>query len=181
MEPIAVINQRLLDYYGRSSENQAIWRVVWSDDQYEKKYSNVTKGGIELLGKTLQTMPKYSYIHARYVLEKLVPVPEGAVVEFDEKTSYEPIWTFEDKNGNPLPPKWEAIELLIKTIMDNMNRATSPYARYMAELKDTNTKEGIEERVRILEEELFGNETRIGDSLAVDNGVGYGVRQRHDN
>jgi len=179
VEEISAINKRLLDHYGRFTDGRANWRVVWSDDQFEKRWVTSTTEGFELITPLVAEVPKYSYIPHRYILERLVPVPNFVESDLFEKTSYEPIWTFQDNEGNPLPPIWEAVYLLIKTVQKNIASAGHNPV-YKAPEGMGNTVEEIKMRVEKLQEQLFGNETKLGDALAYDTAVGYGTRRRND-
>ncbi len=122
---------------------------------------------------------KYPTSQDRYILEHLIPVPQASIKDLTTKTSYEPLWTFEDGSGNPLPPLWDVMELLIKQVQINMLAAgkrpieKAPYGF-------GNTAEECDFRAKKLMDELFGNDTRVSDSLAMDTAVGYGVRKRSD-
>lgn len=164
-EPLDVINRRLLDHFGRFEDGRPLWQVVWSDDQREKLF----------IDGVLVDALKYNYIQHKYVLVRLMPVYGDLL----DKTSYEPVWTFEDRNGNPLPPKWEACEFIIYKVLEAAAKATG--AKYKMPESEYQTKEAIAERVARMEEMLYGNETPIGDALSVDSAVGYGVRKRDDN
>jgi hypothetical protein len=179
MESLAVINKRLVDHYGKFEDGRPNWRVVWSDDQIEKRLVSHTPEGFELITPVVREVPKYWYAQHKYILEKLVPVPQVEGNDLTELTSYEPIWTFEDKNGNPLPPIWEAIYLLIQTIHENLAMA-GRRAPYKLPEELGNSPEAREDRIRKLQEELFGNETTVTDALKNDSAVGYGPRQRND-
>lgn len=172
LESVESINKRLLDYYGLF-ENQPKFRVVWSSDQYERKKIYETSEGFVLLSPMIQTCPKYMYARDKYILEKITPVPEALIDDVGAKLSYEPLWVFEDNKGNALPPKWEAIVVIFKSITEMMERK-DPYKQ---DEKDGNTIEAMEDRARILEEQLYGNETSIGDALSVGSAVGYGIHR----
>lgn len=181
LEPIEVINQRLVDYFGRFENGQANFRLVWSEDFLEKRLIYSTKEGFDLLTPIISEDKKCSYIDNRYLLVRLVPVPEVNQPDLcGAKTSYEPVWTFEDGNGNPLPPKWEAIKVLIELIDESMYNAFKQQVKYKQDEKEGNTLDAIKHRVSIISEQLFGNETAVGDSLSLDSAVGYGTRQRKD-
>lgn len=179
MEDISAINKRLLDHYGRWEDGRANWRVVWSDDQIEKRWVTHTTEGFILTSPLVAEVPKYAYAQHRYILERLVPVGNFLESDLVDKTSYEPVWTFEDNAGNPLPPIWEAIYLLIKTVKHNLETAGHNPV-YKAPEGMGNTTEEIMMRVEKLQEQLFGNETKLGDALAYDTAVGYGTRNRSD-
>ena len=108
-ESIEVLNQRLVDHFSTAWNGQPMFRIVWSENQFEKRLVGFTDGGIQLLVPEMREVPKYKqWIHNKHILERLVIVPEFQQDKLVEKTSYEPVWVFEDKNGFPLPPKWEA-------------------------------------------------------------------------
>lgn len=174
LEPIEVINKRLEDYYGRYSDGRPNWRVVFSDDEFEVRFGTFkkeTESGLFLGEETgYRRVPKYTYIHHKYVLEKLMEVFGNT--ELTTPTSYEPVWTFEDKFKNPLPPKWEAIQILISLIHENMSKHPDG-AKYKQPESESNSPEAIAARIAKVEEELFGNESALADDLHYKSGVSY--------
>src|SRR5438132_917466 len=108
VETIEALNNRLQDHFGIDTvTGQAIWRIVFSDDQFEMRLTDCTPEGLQLLTPVMKLLPKYKqWIREKYVLERLVIVPDINSNEVSTKVSYEPIWTFQDKNENYLPPKW---------------------------------------------------------------------------
>lgn len=176
-EPIETLNTRLLEHFGRFENNDPNFRIVWSDDQTEKQLCETTKDGFFLLSPEIREVKKYSWIHHKYILERVVPVPEFQIPILGKKVSYEPIWVFEDPEGNPLPPHWDAIWILVTTLLD---RATYKMAPEKIPDGEGNTLEEIEERAKKLEELIYGNETSVGDALATGSAVGYGEYRRDD-
>jgi hypothetical protein len=174
-EPVETINKRLVDFFGRFENGEPNWRVVWSNDLTEKRMVEYLNG-IHLLTPVMAEQPKY-WFKDRYVLERLVPVPVQNLSELTSKLSYEPIWVFEDNNQNALPPKWEVIVVLIRTLLDQMLYKKGPYK---IPEEEQNTIEAIEHRVDKLQEVLYGNESPITDSLSVGSAVGYGTYKRND-
>lgn len=168
-ERIEVINQRLIDHIGLYIDGQPYMRVVWSEDQMCKRWTNHSREGFELPYKMLVEAPKYrQWIHHKWILEKLTEVPAIAQDEANGKISYEPLWVFEDNQGNALPPKWEAIVVILNTLQENIERAESGGVKY----PDTeNNPASIEERIAILYEQLYGNDTDISDALSWKSGV----------
>ena len=107
MEAIDVnsLNVRLVDRYGKTIDNKPHFRLVWSDDMYEMR----TYCRPPLVGTA--RVKKYEYLFHRWILEMWANnPPPREVINYD---FYEPLWVFEDKNGNPLPPIWKAIEFVI--------------------------------------------------------------------
>jgi len=167
-EPIEDINKKLLSEFGRELDGRPRFRVVFSDDIYEKRMTDRTADGFSLLIPEVRVLPKYKqWIKAKYILERLVPV----VGETDlvEKTSYEPAWVFQDKNGNYLPPFFDGCKLVIDSLMEKMGHVG--HVKY----KDKNvSKEERLAEIKRVEDQLFGNETDVGDALAYGTGVTVG-------
>lgn len=168
-EPIDVLNKRLVDHFGVSWDGRAAYRIVWSEDQFDKRLTDCTDAGVLLLVPEVRELPKYKqWIHDKYVLENLVAVPEYQQMEAAAKTSYEPLFVYEDKDGFPLPPKWEVTKFVIDNVLAAMGK--SNLAKYKENL-DKYTPEGREEYLKNLQDELFGNETNTTDALAYKEGV----------
>lgn len=182
LEPLEIINERLLSYYG-DINSQPKFRVVWSEDQVENVFTDKTPEGLILPTKRIITRKKYGYLSNLYILEKITPVPEENQEEVGRKLSYEPLWVFQDNEGNALPPIWDAIIVILNTLTDILNHikgeGTSD-AKYPMPESEWQTTEAIEEKAKKLEEVLFGNESGLGDSLSQGTAVGFGSRQRDD-
>lgn len=174
-EDVKIINKRLIDYFGKFEDGSANFRVIWSDNEIEKRFVYETAEGFHLLTPILAELPKYSYIRNRFILERIVPVPESAKKELlDRKLSYEPIWVFEDGNHEALPPDWDVINILVRTLLDQATYTHKPIKQAEGE---GNTLEEIEYRESKLREALFGNETDITDALSHGSAVGYGTKR----
>jgi hypothetical protein len=165
-ETIESINQKLLEDYGTEFGNSPRFRVVFSEDQYEKRWTTHTDEGFELLQSEVRLLPKYKqYIREKYILERLIPV----IGETDlvTKVSYEPAWVFQDRHGNYLPPFFEGCKHVVESIYSVINKAGT-FAKY----KDKNiTPEEKEIELQKVMDGLFGNETEVGDHLAHGTGV----------
>lgn len=161
METIETINIRLIDRFGIDTvTGMPIWRVSWSDDQREWRKMDCTPGGIQLLYPQVFDVPKYPYICERYVLERLVVVPEINLDEIpNNKLSYEPMWVFQQADGSYIPPIFSAVEFIIDTVHAAM-RQDGGLRKYTEDELHT-TPEGREKRIDTLEEELFGDESGL--------------------
>lgn len=165
-ESIESINEQLVRDYGKEWNGMPKWRVIFSDDQFEKRITEFTDAGVELLIPEVRLLPKYrQHVHQCYILERLVPVgPESDLVD---KISYEPAWVFRDKEGIYLPPFFEGCKHVIESILFATN-PTSHHVKY----KDPKTSpEQRLAELKKVEDELFGNETDTTDALT----YGYGV------
>lgn len=168
-EPIETINRQLIDQFGLDTiTGRPMFRVVWSEDQFEKRLTNCTDEGLQLLYPEVRELPKYrQWIKEKYVLERLVLVPDVSLEELaGEKLSYEPLWVFEDRYGNYLPPRFDAAKIVVDTVYAATGKQS------LAKYKDEeNTPEGKLKRIAGIEQELFGNESSVGDALAHESGT----------
>lgn len=119
------INKMLKDTFGVDDKFRPIFRVVWSDSQIEKRWGTFTEmyGSIFIREtKGLVEAKKYNYIAHRWVLEKLMPAMTDEVIGLDnDRYSYEPIYTFEDKFQRPLPVEWWACEMIVRRLLGAMS------------------------------------------------------------
>ncbi len=163
-ERVESLNRQLQDLYGIDTiTGKPMFRIVWSEDQYEKRLTSFTPEGLQLLYPEVKELPKYKqWIKEKYVLERLVLIPDVNVAELpSEKMSYEPLWVFEDRHGNYLPPRLDAAKLVVDSVYAALGKSS------LAKYKDEeSTPEGKAKRIQNLESELFGNESNVGDALA---------------
>lgn len=165
-EPIERINYQLEKEFGKSFDNRPNYRVIWSEDQYEKRWVAHTQEGWELLTPRVEERPKYKqYIQEKWILEVLIPVI--GQTELTENVSYEPLWPFMDHDGNYLPPRYDVCKIVIDQRHERMGRP-SPIRKW----NDPNsTPEGRQAALAKVEQELFGDETPVGDALYHDYGI----------
>lgn len=180
MESLETVNTRLKDYYG-SVDGMPRYRLSWSEDQYEERYgtfNDFTPEGLYLRTVTeVRRVQKYAeYIREKYLLERLTVVPIINQEELLNKVSYEPVWVFEDNKGNPLPalkivPPFGAMKFVIEQLEENM-RTAGFYTKYKdPDAKPDEAKENRENRIKKLEQELFGDESAVTDALHYQYGV----------
>ena len=173
LEPIETINSRLIDHFGKFHiTDLALWRVVWSEDQTEKRLTQYTDEGFQLLIPEVRELPKYrQWIHNKYLLERLIGVPEFVETDLIEKLTYEPVWVFEDNQGHALPPKWEAIYLIINQVYSQASKYTGVKYKDPEAVDPKLAPEIKRAGIEALQLELFGNETDTGDALAYREGI----------
>jgi hypothetical protein len=169
MESISTINDRLKEYFGSSDDDQPIFRIVWADEQTEKRRVWFTDSGIELVHSEVREVKKYPYIQHCYVLERLVVVPDENLYELPTmKMSYEPIWTYRDMHNQPVRPIWVATKFVVDTLYAALGKRS--LAKYVDSEKNT-TPEGREQRITELQGELFGNDTEAMDAVHYKEGI----------
>jgi hypothetical protein len=163
-ENIETVNQFLKEQFGiDTDDSEPIFRVVWAEDQTEKREVWHTDTGIRLLAPEVREMPKYPWIEHTYVLERRVLVPSINLKELvGLKKSYEPVWAFYDACGNPTPPTVQGCKFIVDTLYAAIGKSS------MAKYKDPEaglTQEELYEKrqaeIDVIQEELFGNESGL--------------------
>jgi hypothetical protein len=112
------INRKLSERYGLDLDGQPKYRVVWSTDQVETRVGRFEDFVGDILIRTYsgaRECKKYSYCPDRWILESRVATNNPELVS---KMSYEPLWIFQDKQGNFLPLSWPAIEIIVQTVIN---------------------------------------------------------------
>jgi len=172
-EKIETINQQLMDEYGIDTlTGMPMWRVVWSNDQFEHRlgtYEDYTESGIYLRTVTeVRYVLKYPWIKDKYVLEDLVIIPEINSGDLPAtRLSYEPKYPFQDNQGNYLPPSILACRWVIDCI--NMTKGKGTLAKYKDKESGMSKEDYYEmknKEIDAIVEDLFGNETDTGDAIA---------------
>lgn len=163
------INRLLREHYGADADvrTNAMWRVVWAPDQIEERFSEWSEEGLHLGTPRRITAPKYQWIGDKWILERLVLVPEMNQEELlGLKKSYECIYIFETQQGEYLPAKFEAAKFVIDLVYAAQGKKSM--RKYVDDaVNDPQRTKKIDKIV----EELFGNETAVGDALAYKEGV----------
>jgi len=170
IESIELINTQLERHYGAHDTGRPFFRVVWSEDQFEKRLTEYSDAGVALLQPEVRELPKYrQWIKAKYVLEGLTEVPDVNIRELPvSKLSYEPVWVFQDENENYLPPRFDACKFLL----DNMQHGKAYFAKYSD--PDSDPLEALankEKRVQAIQDELYGDKSTVSDALHYKEGV----------
>ena len=79
MDSISVdtLNQQLVNLFGIDTASaDAMFRVVWSEDQHENRMVEKTDAGVLLLHPVRQLVRKYQHVKDKWILENLVVIPE---------------------------------------------------------------------------------------------------------
>ena len=174
-ESIKRINYSLEKDYGQL-DNKPRWRVVWSWDQYETRYGDYedrTPEGLLIRAVSeWRQVPKYKqYIGPCWMLERLEEIPSYAK-EMAVQLSYEVKWAFLSLAVDT-EPTWSDVRPMVDQVNKNIEQANN-YIKYKDPDSDPlEAAANKEKRIDDYEEDLFGNETEVGDALAYRQGVGY--------
>jgi hypothetical protein len=169
------INEKLKNEYGffQASEKPN-WQLVWSEDEMEKRYGTFEDRTPEgyLIRKVKEVREVYKYrqwLRNKYILERILPNLGNP--ELLEKTSYEPVYVFE--NPFNAPPSWDAIKFGVEQTYRNAARVMG------VKYKEEDYKAEDKKRIDKIVEELYGDRTDVSDALAYREGIvvpnNYGV------
>lgn len=173
-ESIEHINNQLVAAFGSEllAGNLPTWRVVFANEQIEKRVMTHTDEGFELIHPEVREVKKYNSAEfdGFYILERLVPVSgriEDGTTDLVTKVSYEPAWAFRSAKGEYLPPRFDVCVFIIESIYAQASKAGT-HVKY----KDPELSP--EYRAKMLDDmmnTLFGNETAVVDALSYGFGV----------
>jgi|SRR5215203_3287056 len=183
MEKIESINQFLREQFGiDTDDSEPMFRVVWSDDQYEKRLTNYTDTGIELLTPEVRLLPKYLYIQHAYVLERRVLVPNENLKELvSKKKSYEPLWVFVGGNGEPVPPTSNGCKFVIDAVYAALGKKSLvKYKDPLAGLTPEEVYEVKKKEIDQIENELYGDESDLKQETIGEGGSAIIVPHNYD-
>jgi len=153
---IEAINRKLKER-GRSIDGRPILRIVFSDDQLEKRVGTFTDwyGSILIRQeyKALRECKKYGYISGKWILERLTFLDLNNAIVREELVdarngTYEPLYVFQDKDQNPLPVNWRIIEKMLWS-MENYTPG-----RGNQSMADSAEGEELRQEIAYFEEEI---------------------------
>lgn len=183
-ESIVSINRQLKDAFGSDTvSGRAMWRVVFSDDEIEKRkgtFNDFDENGTRIRTVTeIREVPKYrQYIHQKYVLEQLVARPDEYVAELGcERVGYECKYVFMGKQQQYLPPRFDVAKFVIELIYAAMGKSLIP--RYKD--PDSNPEEAranYAKKLQEYEEYLGQDSTPVSDAFAEKRAVSLYVPER---
>jgi hypothetical protein len=125
-EDVVWINKQLERQFGKSPDGRPKYRVVWSNSQLEKRRTHYSATGL-FLGEwqtEVREFPKYSYIKDRFVLEMFLPSHDNE--ELVTKTTYEPLYVFQDSKQVALSPLYRVCKYVIEDIQEKLTIAARP-------------------------------------------------------
>lgn len=174
MEMLNEVNKWLKDKYGMFDPLNQNFRVVWSEDQKEKRkgvWTDYSTEGLYIRTvEEIREVPKYGYISHKFILERIIPIEAFGRKDAVDKISYEPIWTFKDAADNALMPHIGVCHYVIETLFENIaKRAGVKYKNPFTDVKIQ--KEVLLAEKRKMYDLLYGEETHVTDALARGSGI----------
>jgi len=169
VEPIDYINEQLVKMYGNEpyADDMPRFRVVFSDDQFEKRWTDKTNEGFDLLYPEVRELPKYKqYIQGKFILERLVPIDTNNT-DLTVKIGYEPAHVFMDSKENYLPPRLDMCCVAIDNLL-RLSGQKPGTKKYNDPDVDPEYRANI---VKTMVNDLFGNETETMDAVHYKEGI----------
>ncbi|MFI5420539.1 MAG: hypothetical protein ACHQ1H_06190 [Nitrososphaerales archaeon] len=161
---------KFLKKQGKVPSGAPLFKLVWSNSETELRsgtFEDYTTGGlfIRTFVGTRRVL-KYNYIIDRWILEKWFP-PELTIsheLPDSKNGSYEPLYVFEDKKGNYLPPNLKALNFLIEQTRQPNRSTPEQLINALLEKEEKEVKE-IEDSLDL---------SPIQNALHMGEGTGYG-------
>lgn len=149
------INVRL-KRFGKNLMGDSLFRLVWSDEQHEKRIGTYNEFYGSIFLRTTSgclEVPKYPYLKKRWVLERWFPpnLVYDLSIPDSVRGSYEPVYVFESGGGGYLEPNWKVVEIVISQIESK----AKGFVERKSELEDLDEKkeegevQGIEDKIGI--------------------------------
>ena len=138
MTEIEQLNSRIGSEY-RSIDNRALFRLIWSENAFENRHGTFrefTQSGLFIREITeVRKVRKYNYIHNRWIFEAWAPGNLTANPETPDAHNgdYIPVYVFENKNGEYLPPNEKVVRFLIAALHGKIKKDEAPSREYLEE------------------------------------------------
>lgn len=156
------INKKLIDNYGLDLSGKPKYRVVWSEDETEIRVGKLEEwygGVIVRVHEGAKEVKKYSYISDRFVLEMLVPTNNNELIT---KMNYEPLYVFQDGEGNFLPLNWDVIEIILNSLANRQptKHLTEEQFQYLEDEETAKQKKAMKDRLDTIKSTEFEQKVR---------------------
>lgn len=151
--------------HGTNQYGDPIFRVVFSDDQLEKRYIS--------LFNAIMEVKKYPWIRSKWILERWAPgeLSYHSSLFTDKDGVYICVYTFQDANRNYLPPLLKVCEIVIKHLLNPRSKSQAlAEDRIKEEMEDKLEVEKIETELKVQSDE---HATKDRKSQRESSGVGY--------
>jgi len=162
---------KYLENRGKNIFGQPIFRLVWSNEQFEirtAEYTDYVEGIPIRTEVRTQRTEKYPYLWDRYILEQWYP-PE-IIYSPDRPESangaYEPIFPFEDKDENRLPLRLDVCQIVVDCKLNRHVTAKDVECmnKARAEMKEEKNKQYFED---VLDTSDIQSNLHFGEAIIV--------------
>jgi hypothetical protein len=142
---------KYLKSQGISITGQTMYRLVWSESIFEYRrglFRDFTKSGL-FIREAVETrrVRKYNYIKERFILEKWAPgnLTNNPELPDSMNGDYLPIYVFEDKHGNYLPPNRKVLDFILDFMHGRINKDAEIDPKVLEEKEIKYTMESFED------------------------------------
>lgn len=147
---IDILNKKIGAEYV-SIDGHKLFRLVWSESIFENRYGTFrefTEAGLFVREITeVRRVRKYNYIHNRWIFESWAPGNLTANRETPDTANgdYVPVYVFEDRGGNYLPPNEKVVRFLIAAFYGRVKKDEIPSAEYLEQKEIDRTVETMDD------------------------------------
>ena len=148
-----IFNKRLSDIYGLSIDGKPKYRLIWTENTFEKRHGTFSKfyGPLWLGEHTgIELAKKYSFLLNRFVLERYAP--EATRNPEIDSDGYECFYVFHDKDRNYLPLREDMINFAVQAHLTSVGGDIPKKNDHILESEDqvafNNEVKGIEEALQ---------------------------------
>lgn len=144
-------------------DGHKIFRLVWSEEIFENRHGTFrefTESGLFIREVTeVRRVRKYGYIHNRWVFEMWAPGNLTRNPELPDADSgdYVPVYVFESRDGNYLPPNEKVVRFLISALQGKVKKDEAPSREYLEERE-------ISKQMEMMEDHPAWFQTRPGNT-----------------
>lgn len=166
-----ILNKWLKEQYGSDLRGRAWYRVIWSEDETEKRlgtfedyYGSVFAGFFHGLREVKKyANPTYK---ERWILEKLIYGIQNAEIWGDTARdgSYEPIWVFRGPNDTYQRPTAKACSFVLRMLLGDKERRNQ-------KMEDSAEESSLAQEINDSVEVLGGSDDSISSHLHTRTGV----------
>jgi hypothetical protein len=116
------INKQLVRY-GRNTYNDPIFRVVFCDEQTEKRHGTYNDYHGKVFYRTItetREVQKYPWMNERWILERWAPgaISSHPSLVADKDGVFVCVYIFQDKDKNALPPILRVCDIVIHNLLN---------------------------------------------------------------
>lgn len=144
-------------------DGHKIFRLVWSENVFENRHGTFrefTESGLFIREVTeVRSVRKYGYIHNRWIFEMWAPgnLTKSPELPDSGNGDYVPVYVFEGRDGNYLPPNEKVVRFLISALQGKVKKDEAPSREYLEERE-------ISQQMEIMEDHPAWFQTRPGNT-----------------